>query len=166
MLKSVAVLVGLTLLAPRAGADELDATKSGEVQGEIDLKQDKIKQEYEGRTLNSDERKERAQRLKQSADEVLERNGTTDKEFSRSTAKLGRDQSKMEESRKAVKEKAKADADAKSAETKDAAPAKGTVEKVDGIVIEKGTDAAKAAGAEGADGADGDAPAPPPRRRR
>ncbi len=162
---STAFWVGLTLLTAAARADELDAAKAGEVQGEIDLKQDKIKQEYEGRTLNSDERKERAQRLKQTADEVLEKNGTTDKEFSRSTAKLGRDQAKMEETRKAVKEKAKADAEAKPAEAKDAAPSKGTVEKVDGIVIEKGTDAAKAAGAEGADG-DGEAPAPPPRRRR
>ncbi len=82
------------LLFTPARALALDPTEAGVINAELAEKEKAIKEEYGNRTIKQmsrDERKEMDQKLRDARQEVLEKHGTTDKEYSKGMVKLGRD---------------------------------------------------------------------------
>lgn len=90
----------LSLLLTPAVALALDPAEAGVINAELADREKAIKAEYGNRSIKEmsrEERKEMDQKLRAARQEVLEKHGTTDKEFSKGMLKLGRDGLKQAE---------------------------------------------------------------------
>ena len=89
---ALAALAAL-LLTP-ALASALEPEEAGQINAEIAEKETAIRAEYGGgniKKMSREERKEMQEKLNSARGEVLEKHGTTEKDFSRGQLKLGRE---------------------------------------------------------------------------
>ncbi len=110
-----------TLLAP-ASAFALDAQKAGELEALMEERRSAISKEYGGKKPNemsSSERREYYEKVEKANREVLEKNGVSDKEYARQTARMGRgSQKEIQEAKKQFQEKRAAEEKAKADKAK------------------------------------------------
>ncbi len=110
-----------TLLAP-ASAFALDAQKAGELEALMEERRSAIAREYGGKKpteMSSSERREYYEKVEKANREVLEKNGVSDKEYARQTARMGRgSQKEIQEAKKQFQEKRAAEEKAKADKAK------------------------------------------------
>jgi len=115
-----ALLAAALGLAVPATARAVDPTEAGEMSAEIEDKEKEVKEKFGNRgwrEMNQEERKDYEKAMNHARDEVLEKHGTSLRDFEKGKLKMGKDGlAKSEESKKGWGDKKKkADEDAKKA---------------------------------------------------
>lgn len=109
------------LLSPSA-AFALDVEKAGELEALMEEKRAEVAKEFGNKKPNemsASERRAYYEKIEAGNREVLQKNGVSDKEYARSTAKMGRGSQKaIEEAKKSFQEKRAAEEKAKAEKAK------------------------------------------------